>query len=94
MSNVVEFPYGKISNPLATPLEFEKEVSHEVLKAIISVYAEYGYNVKDEEMFRDIAVLSNLVYATTRRASDMEHFLHEHMDSLADTFLRLKSEGN
>lgn len=93
MSNVVEFPAGKISNPHAGKLDVmdhEKEVANKLMQAVIHELNEYGYDPTDPEVFRDLGVILNMMYAMLRRTDGMEHFLHEDMEELGNVFLEMK----
>jgi hypothetical protein len=97
MSNVVEFPLGKISNPHADKLDVpdhEREVANRIMRAVVMELAEYQYNAADPELFRDLAVIMNFMYAALRRTDDMEHFLHQDMEELGEMFLEMKKVEN
>lgn len=97
MSNILEFPVGRISNPLAGKLDVadhEKEVANRLMRAVIQELAEYGYDASDPEVFRDLGVILNMMYAMLRRTDGMEHFLHEDMEELGNAFLEMKKVEN
>jgi len=97
MSNVVEFPLGKISNPHADKLDVvdhEMEVANRLMRAVVLELAEYGYDASDPETFRDLGVILNMMYAMLRRTDGMEHFLHEDMEELGNAFLEMKKVEN
>lgn len=97
MSNVVEFPFGKIKNPHAGKLDVpdhEMEVANQIMQAIVRELTEYRYDASDEELFRDLGVILNMIYAALRRTDGMEHFLHEDMEYLGNELMKMKKVEN
>jgi hypothetical protein len=97
MSNVIEFPYGRISNPHAGKLDVddhEMEVALEVMKAIIYALGEYRYDARDPELFADLGVVLNLIYAALRRTDGQGHFLHKELSDMADALALMKRVQN
>jgi hypothetical protein len=95
--NVVEFPYHRISNPLADgdnpSVPTRMDLACDILEAAVIVAIEHGYSPKDYEGgTEDYGILLNLVYATLTRAEGEYHFLHEMMDEVSDTLASIKDE--
>lgn len=97
MSNVVEFPVGRITNPHAGKLDVvdhEMEVANRLMRAVVMELAEYGYDASEPEMFRDLGVILNMMYAALRRTDGMDHFLHEDMTYLGEAIVEMKKVEN
>ena len=91
--NVVEFPYHKISNPLADDGNdpSRMEVACDILEAAVMVAIDHGYSPKTYEGGTgDYGIMLNLVYATLCRAEGEDHFLHEMMDDVSETLASIK----
>jgi hypothetical protein len=98
--NVVEFPFDRISNPLAGKdpvyqLDHELDVTREVMTAIIQTLQEYQYYAsKDAKIFEDLGIIFNLVYAMLLRYDNEHHDWHEMMDEITRVTLEMKEKWN
>lgn len=99
MSKVIEFPYHKISNPLADKperfeMDHEADVTREVVGSIIRTLADYQYTFTTEDkLFEDIGILYNIIYAALCRCDNIDHPWHEMMDEITRTTIEVK-KGN
>lgn len=91
--NVIEFPYGRIRNPLVDYGNTPMDVACQILEAAIMRSIELGYKPTDYEGgTSDYGVMLNLFCATIYRAEGNEHFMHEMLDEISVILAEMKSE--
>lgn len=91
--NVIEFPYGRIRNPLVDHGHTQMDYACEILEAAIIRAVELGYTPTSYDGgVEDYGVMLNIIYATLSRAKGEEHFFHEMLDEVSSVLAEMKSE--
>ena len=92
--NVVQFPYGKISNPVSQGGdEFIADISHEIMIEVINVLTDHEIMIdQNDKIFEDLGLVMNMMYAAIGRYYDKPHILHEIMDTTSDMMKEIKAE--
>ena len=91
--NIIQFPFGEISNPLARdpkPLDVEMDIAAECLQDIMLTLIEYGYNVQDDVFFTDMGCILNMIYATIIRRNNPDYPFVEVLDIVHKMIIELK----
>lgn len=93
MGEVVEFPYGEISNPVDDEnWDYVLEHCQELIIELVDYMDELGYDAKDEQLIKDIGVVSNFLYAAMKRYVKQDHIMIEALDEIYDELEMIRKE--
>lgn len=67
-SNIIPFPKPKVE-------QYDLETVHYVIENMVADLEDLGYDVKDDQLKRDIAVLANMLFASFAR----KHVYNKHV---------------
>lgn len=67
-SNIIPFPKPKVE-------QYDLETVHYVIENMVADLEDLGYDVKDDQLKRDIAVLANMLFASFAR----KHMYNKHV---------------
>lgn len=94
-SNVIQFPYGEIRNPLIDPgpaANEEMDLAGECMQEIVILLSEYGFNAKDDEVFyKDMGCVLNLIYAALVRTTHPDYPFVEVLDVIHEMIMEAKA---
>lgn len=80
MSNIIQFPQER-TRPSAA--EYDLETTYELTEQMIDSLDDFGYDIEDEQLQKDISVLANLMFASfRRREKGEEHVFQDVLDEL------------
>ena len=94
MTNIVEFPYDKIKNPLENTVDEDlSDIAGDMVEAALEVAISYGYSpTMYEGGIPDYGVVLNVFYATLARANGREHFMHPILEEVAGLLEEIKAK--
>ena len=79
-SNIIPFPKPKVE-------QYDLETVHYVIENMVADLEDLGYDVKEEQLKRDIAVLANMLFASfARKHVYNKHVFHFVLDDQSNEY--------